>query len=282
LALRLFLPQSWTRSPRRLDKAGVPQRYRRFRSKIQIALELLDQVRAEGLPGNIVLADAGYGASEDFRQGVADRGLFYLAGVKPDRVVFDTQPLWEIPAGCGHGPQPTRWQLTAASPQPLTVAELAARTPLRRKTWRIGSKKKGQAGQCAHAAPIWLLIEKRSNGEIKYAFSNLPEQTTCLQAVRWWKSRWPVEQGYQQMKEELGLDHFEGRSWRGFHHHACLVMLAYGFLVLERLHGVQAEEQPLPWRTLPALRRALQRLFQPRFPLECPHCHGQIQHPLLT
>jgi SRSO17 transposase len=298
LALRLFLPQSWTRSPSRLDQAGVPRPCRRFRSKIQIALELLDQVRDEGLPGNVVIADAGYGASEDFRQAVAERGLFYLAGVKPDMVVFAEPPLWEVPAGCGHGPKPTRWQLTAASPQPLTVAALAARTPLRRKTWRIGSQKKGlwarfawvrvwpahnwQAGQCAQAAPLWLLIEKRNTGEVKYAFSNLPEPTTCLQAVRWWKSRWPVEQGYQQMKEELGLDHFEGRSWRGFHHHACLVMLAYGFLVLERLRGAQAGEKPLPWRTLPALRRALQRFFQPRFPLECPHCHGQIQHPLLT
>ena len=76
---------------------------------------------------------------------------------------------------------------------------------------------------------MWLLIEKRNNGEVQYAFSNLPEPTTCLEAVRWWKRRWSVEQGYQQMNEELGLDHFEGRSWRGFHHHACLVALAYGF-----------------------------------------------------
>ena len=76
---------------------------------------------------------------------------------------------------------------------------------------------------------------------MKYAVSNLPAGTTCLRAVRLWKSRWAVEQGYQQMKEELGLDHFEGRSWRGFHHHACLVMLAYGFLLLERqrAHGTR-------------------------------------------
>jgi SRSO17 transposase len=143
VALRLFLPPSWTRSKSRLEKAGVPKPYRRFRSKIHIALELLDQVRDEGLPGPVVVADAGYGASEDFRQGVADRGLFYLAGVKAERVVFAEQPLWEVPVGCGHGPHPSRWQLTAASTRPQTVAELAARTPLRRKTWRIGSKKKG-------------------------------------------------------------------------------------------------------------------------------------------
>ncbi len=89
-------------------------------------------------------------------------------------------------------------------------------------------------GECAAAAPVWLLIEEQADGDIKYAFSNLPAGTSRLRAVRLWKSRWPVEQGYQQMKEELGLDPFEGRSWRGFHHHAALVMRAYGFLVLER------------------------------------------------
>jgi SRSO17 transposase len=78
------------------------------------------------------------------------------------------------------------------------------------------------------------LVEERGDGTIYYAFSNLPANTRRIQAVRLWKSRWPVEQGYQQMKEELGLNHYEGRSWRGFHHHACLVMLSYGFLVLEQ------------------------------------------------
>jgi SRSO17 transposase len=89
-------------------------------------------------------------------------------------------------------------------------------------------------GGCAGEGPIWLLIEEQSDGTIKYAFSNLPASTRRIKAVRLWRSRWPVEQGYQPMKEELGLDHHEGRSWRGFHHHACLVMLAYGFLALEQ------------------------------------------------
>ena len=85
-------------------------------------------------------------------------------------------------------------------------------------------------------APLWLLVETRSDGEVQYALSNLPEKTSRLQAVRLWKQRWRVEQGHQQMKEELGLDHFEGRSWGGFHHHAAMVMLAYGFPLLERAH----------------------------------------------
>ena len=131
----------------------------------------------------------------------------------------------------------------------MALQELARHVRLRRLSWRAGTQGKqwarcawvrvwpgqgGQRGECAGQGPLWLLIEERSDGQRKYAFSNLPPDTSCRQAVRLWKSRWPVEQGYQQLKEELGLDHFEGRSWRGFHHHAALVLLAYGFLLLER------------------------------------------------
>ena len=137
----------------------------------------------------------------------------------------------------------------------MSLKDLAAETPLRKVTWREGTKGKlsghfawlrvwpggGWAtGDCAGAEPIWLLIEEQADGKLKYAFRNLPAETTRLRAVRLWKSRWPVEQGYQQMKEELGLDHFEGRSWRGFHHHVCLVMLAFGFLALEQLREKEA------------------------------------------
>ena len=89
-------------------------------------------------------------------------------------------------------------------------------------------------GDCAYEEPLWLLIEEPPDGTIKYAFSNLPADTTRRRAVRLWRERWKIEQGYQQTKQELGLDHFEGRSWRGFHHHAALVMLAFGFLALEQ------------------------------------------------
>jgi len=99
-------------------------------------------------------------------------------------------------------------------------------------------------GACAGAGPVWLLIEEQADGDLKYALSNLPTGTSRVRAVRLWKSRWPVEQGYQQMKEELGLDHFEGRSWRGFHHHACLVMLAYGFLALEQRRARRGRPRP--------------------------------------
>jgi SRSO17 transposase len=251
LGLRLFLPDSWLADARRLDRAGVPAPFRRAQTKGQIALGLLDRVRAEGLPGRVVVADAGYGVSGPFRQGLADRGLTYVVGVTDEAVVFPERPAWVRPAGrTGAGGRPqTNAQLAAGSPPPVRLRDLAARTPLRRRAWRAGTKGKlsarfawlrvwpGQGwrrGECAGAGPVWLLIEEQADGELKYALSNLPAGTTCLRAVRLWKSRWAVEQGYQQLKEELGLDHFEGRGWRGFHRHACLVMLAYGFLLLER------------------------------------------------
>jgi SRSO17 transposase len=259
LDLRLYLPEGWLGDETRLEAAGVPPAERRALTKPQIALELLDRVRAEGLPGGVAVADAGYGVSGDFRDGLATRGLAYLVGVTGDFVVFTEQPHWQPPGPPARGRPPSRWRLSAASPRPVALQELAQRIPRRRVTWREGTKGKlsgcfawlrvwpgqgWQTGDCAGADPIWLLIEEQADGKIKYAFSNLPEGTSRKRAVRLWKSRWPVEQGYQQLKEELGLDHFEGRSWRGFHHHAALVLVAYGFLLLER-HREQ--NQPVEW-----------------------------------
>jgi SRSO17 transposase len=259
LDLRLYLPDSWLADDRRLEKAGVPEAQRRALTKPQIALELLDRVRGEGLPGGAVVTDAGYGASGDFRAGVAARGLVYMAGVTGDFVVFPEAPTWVTPGPTGRGRPATRHRLAADSPPPVALSELAKRVRLRKVTWREGTKGKlsarfawlrvwpgqgWQQGACAGTEPVWLLIEEQADGKLKFAFSNLPPGTSCKKAVRLWKSRWPVEQGYQQMKEELGLDHFEGRSWRGFHHHACLVMLAYGFLTLERHRAAAAEKKP--------------------------------------
>jgi SRSO17 transposase len=249
LAMRLYLPESWLDDAKRMDRAGVPEEDRRARTKGQIALELLDQVRAEGLPGRLVLADAGYGVSGPFREGLAERGLHYIVGVTDEMVVFTGPPDWVEPRAATVGRPRKRHRLAEGSPRPIRLKDLAAVTPLRKVTWREGTKGKlsgrfawlrvwpggGWAtGECAGADPVWLLIEEQADGTIKYALSNLPGRTSRIKAVRLWKSRWPVEQGYQQMKEELGLDHHEGRSWRGFHHHACLVMLAFGFLALER------------------------------------------------
>jgi len=249
LDVRLYLPDSWVGDPTRLDKAGVPEDRRASRTKPQIALDLLDRVRAEGLPGRTVVADAGYGVSGDFRDGLDQRGLTYVVGITADFVVFTDRPRWVDPVGSGPGRPRTRPRLATDAPRPVAVGALAGRVRRRKVTWREGTKGAlagrfawvrvwpGQGwstGACAGAGPVWLLIEEQADGQLKYAFSNLPAGTACLRAVRLWKSRWPVEQGYQQLKEELGLDHFEGRSWRGFHHHVAMTLLAYGFLLLER------------------------------------------------
>jgi SRSO17 transposase len=280
LAMKLFLPESWVEDKARLGKAGVPEASRRSKTKGAIALELLDTVRGEGLPGWLALADAGYGVSEEFRSGLASRGLKYIVGVTDDMVVFTEEPTWELPAPAekpgGSGGRPRkRPRLAEGADRPVSLRGLAAGTRLRKVTWREGTKGKlsghfawlrvwpagGWAtGQCAGAGPIWLLIERQADGKLKYAFSDLPPDTPRLRAVRLWKTRWPVEQGYQQMKEELGLDHFEGRSWRGFHHHVCLVMMAYGFLALEQLRAKRDPVEPgkkgIPSRRSPSRRSA--------------------------
>jgi SRSO17 transposase len=259
-ALRLYVPKSWTSPPERLKEVGVPEECRRERTKGQIALDLLDQVRDEKLlPGDVVITDAGYGVSQPFREGLERRQLFYIAGVTAEMVVFTEEPRWVWPVPSTRGRPWSNPHLADDSPRPVSLKSLADRLPRGKVTWREGTKGKLAAkfawvrvwpaqdwgrGGCAGADPLWLLIEERADGKIQYAFSNLPARTSRIQAVRLWKSRWPVEQGYQQMKEELGLNHFEGRSWRGFHHHACLVMLAYGFLVLEQRRVKEAPVQP--------------------------------------
>lgn len=252
LDLQLYLPDSWLSDQKRLDEVGVPQDQRQARTKHEIALELLDRVRGEGLPGRAVVADAGYGVSGVFRAGLEQRALKYIVGVTADFVVFTEEPGWDRPdvGNSGRGRPRKRPRLAASSPRPVAVSVLAGQVPLRRVGWREGTKGTlaghfawvrvwpGQGwatGDGADAKPLWLLIEKQGgDGPLKFAFSNLPTGTSRVAAVRLWKSRWPVEQGYQQLKEELGLDHFEGRSWRGFHHHGALTLLAYGFLLLER------------------------------------------------
>jgi SRSO17 transposase len=300
LAMRLYLPESWLGDRGRLDKAGVPEGERRSRTKGPIALELLDRVRGEGLAGKVVVADSGYGVSGPFRDVLAQRRLHSIVGVTDEMMVFAEEPRWDAPrAGTGGRPR-KRHRLTESAPRPASLKTLAERTPLQKVTWRVGTKGPmtgrfawlrvwpghGWAtGDCAGEGPIWRLIEEQSDGTVKYAFSNLPATTSRLQAVRLWRSRWPVGQGYQQMKEELGLDHHEGRSWRGFHHHACLVMLAYGLLALEQLRakktparrGKRGDKQlAIP---LPSIRRALQKLLAPVCRQDCDYCRGLAVRP---
>lgn len=252
LSLRLHLPESWTDDPRRMNAAGVPEAVRAHKTKPQLALELLDRVRAEGIAGGAVVADAGYGNAGELRDGLAERGLHYVVGVAPDTVVYTEPPRWVRRPKPLHGRTSQRWWPAADSPRPIAVGELAGRLARERVAWRDGTKGQLSApfawvrvwvaagwrhGVFVQPPEQWLLIEEQPGGEIKCALSNLPPEAPVIEAVRVWKQRWRVEQGHQQMKEELGLDHFEGRSWRGFHHHAAMVLLAYGFLLLEQLRS---------------------------------------------
>jgi len=258
LALRLYLPDSWISQPERMQAVRVPAETQVPCTKGEIALDLLDQVRAEGLAHQAVVADAGYGLSMDFRRGLEDRHEQYVVGIAGREAVFSEPPTWAIGSDTQRGRPPTRRYVAVDTPAPVAVKQLAEtleRTPL---SWRQGTKgplhaefawvrvwpaHRWQHGRAADDVPDlesearWLLVEWRTDGSIRYALSNLADETPMLEAVGLWKTRWQVEQGYQQLKEELGLDHFEGRSWPGFHHHATLCFLAYGFLALERLRG---------------------------------------------
>jgi SRSO17 transposase len=267
LALRLFLPETWTSQPERMQAVRVPAETQVPRTKGEIALELLDQVRAEGLAHHAVVADAGDGQSVDFRRGLEDRQEQYVVGIAGKEAIFSEPPTWAVGPDTQRGRPPTRRYVAADTPQPVVVKQLAEtieRTPL---SWRQGTKgplhaefawvrvwpaHRWQHGRAADDIPDlesearWLLVEWRTDGSIRYALSNLPAETPMLEAVGLWKTRWQVEQGYQQLKEELGLDHFEGRSWPGFHHHATLCFLAYGFLALERLRGTPTALDDVP------------------------------------
>ena len=276
LALRLFLPETWTSQAERMQAVRVPAEAQAPCTKGEIAVDLLDQVRAEGLAHQAVVADAGYGLSVDFRRGLEDRHERYVVGIAGKEAVFSEPPAWAVGPDTQRGRPPTRRYVAADTPQPVVVKQLAEtldRTPL---SWRQGTKgplhaefawvrvwpaHRWQHGRAADDVPDleaearWLLVEWRTDGSIRYALSNLPAETPMAHAVELWKSRWHVEQGYQQLKEELGLDHFEGRSWPGFHHHASMCFLAYSFLALERLRGtptvlddLEEEEPGSPFR----------------------------------
>jgi SRSO17 transposase len=236
----LYLPQAWTQDIARCRQAGVPAPTA-FRTKPELALELIDQLLEWGLRRQPVLTDAAYGNNSEFRVGLARRGLQYVVGVE------STTAVWEPPTPPGQA------RHHSGRGRPLALRDLAAALPpqaWRTITWRQGTQgpQRSRFSACrvqpahgqAHHQPelesVWVLIEWPPDIEAptKYWFSNLPERVSWRRLVRLAKLRWRVEQNYQQLKEELGLDHYEGRGWQGWHHHVTLVCLAYAFLLLER------------------------------------------------
>lgn len=247
VGLRLYLPKAWADDPSRRRKCGVPEEIG-FRPKWKIALDEIARVVAAGVTFEDVLADAGYGVCVEFRRGLTELGLRWAVGISPDQLVYASstrlRPLESV-ASMGR-PQTRR----AATAKPRSARDVIASLgphALWTVIWRHGTKGSLSAEfialriRVADGEPLvdhrhgpgdeaWLICERRSGGETKYHLSNYPADTPLEALVASLKSRWACEQAHQQMKEELGLDHFEGRSWSGLHHHALLTMIAFAFL----------------------------------------------------
>ena len=252
VAYRMYLPEAWSNDATRREKVGVPCGVT-FKTKPQIALEQIKWACEAGLPRGIVLADAGYGVEAKFRSGLTALGLRYVAGVKSTTTVWapGTSAL-PPPAYSGRGRRPVRPVHDVAN-KPVSVEELALSLPKsdwRKLSWREGTNEP-LSGRFARVrvrsahdrdaatetiAEEWLLIEwpDDEKAPTKFWFSTLDKTVTFAHLVHTTKQRWRIERDYLELKQEIGLGHFEGRSWRGFHHHATLCIAAYGFLICER------------------------------------------------
>jgi SRSO17 transposase len=246
VALRLFLPDEWVGDAERCARAGVPETDVTARSKGEIALAELDRVRAAGVRFGTVLADAGYGASVAFRHGLDARDLRWAVGIPRTQKAYDVDVQLVPPAGRARKPVPDK--------EPRAAEEVLAALPWRRVTWRGGTKGKLAARFAAVRIRVadgglwannrhlpgqetWLVGEWRSSGERQYYLSNLSPRTSVRGLAAAIKARWVCEQAHQQLKGELGLGHFEGRSWTGLHRHALMTCIAFAFLQHLRLAG---------------------------------------------
>jgi SRSO17 transposase len=252
IAYRLYLPEEWAKDSKRRNQTGVPKEIP-FQTKPQIALEQIRLAVQADVPRGVVLADAGYGLDTQFRTAISELELEYVMGVQSSMTVWepDREPLPAKPwKGQGRPPKLLRRD---SQHQPVSVKQLALALPgsvWKEITWREGTTRPLRSRFAAvrvrpahrdywKAEPHpqeWLLIEwPRGVAEpTKYWLSTLSSQTKLPALVKMAKHRWIIERDYEELKQELGLGHYEGRGWRGFHHHATLCIAAYGFLIAER------------------------------------------------
>ena len=249
--LELYLPQEWAQDAERRERAGIPRTVR-FREKWRIALTHIRQVRAAGIQIDAVLADAAYGNVHAFRTAVDRMGLHYAVGVAMRLAV----------------------RVTGAR-RHYQIGRIIKRLPTaawRRVCWAQGTKGPMAARFAAlrvrptNGTECWLLCERPlvTHGERKAYLLNLPASASLKDLVRVARGRWPIEQQYRELKDELGLDHFEGRSYRGWTHHAVLAALTYTLLQRERRRGTT----PLP--TFPEVRNWIREIVAVLFLLERP------------
>jgi len=248
VGLRLFLPPAWTDDPDRCEAAGVPEAARTAQTKPEIALAEIDRVGAAGVRFSCVLADAGFGSSPAFRHGLDKRELAWAAGIACTQLVYPTtvklRPARTPTGRPAKHPVPNR--------PPRSAAEMLDKQRWRRITWRNGTKGRLNArcaavrvrvaeGPCnaedtrLPGEELWLIGEWRASGETKYYLSNRPKRTALRRLVASVKARWSCEQVHQQLKQELGLGDFEGRSWTGLHRHALMTCIAFAYLQHRRL-----------------------------------------------
>ena len=270
VTLRLFLPENWTNDRGRLERAGVPAEHRTARTKPEMALAEIDRVIATGVRFGCVLADAGYGLSAPFRQGLTARKLAWAVGIPRHLKVYpvSVQLIWPTAARGRPRKRHIPDILSMAAEDMLTNARW------QNISWRTGTKGKLKARFAAVRVRIadgppqrirdkgqqhllgdeaWLVGEHRMSGEKKYYLANLPAGASLRNLAATIKARWICEQAHQQLKEELGLDHFEGRSWQGLRRHALMTMIAYAFLQHCRLAkaGRKKKNQWSPATTKP-------------------------------
>lgn len=257
LSLRLYLPKAWANDMSRREKVDVPQDVV-FREKWRIALDEVKRLKDAGVRFNTALADAGYGTCRDFRDGLTDLGLTWAVGILCNHRVYPSNVSMRMPRPHPNGgksrihPEPSHPVRSAAK----AISQLGVKG-FRKVTWRHGTKGalsarfaarrvrlgdggKASRGQVLPGSEVWLVCEERSSSERKYYLTNHPPDASMRTLASAIKARWSCEQVHQQLKEELGLDHFEGRSWRGLHHHAMLTMISFAFLQKERLHENKA------------------------------------------
>jgi SRSO17 transposase len=265
---RMFLPESWDPASPKADPAKVARRARcgipaeaGHVEKWQLALDMIDETRSWGIEVPFAVADGGYGDTAAFRLGLEERGLRYMVGIsttttaQPDHA----QPCTPPSTGRGRPPVPAYPDAARTVKSLVTAAGKGAARPVQ---WREGSRpgtgRSGHkrmysrfvalrvrpAGRAIRKAtpgtelPVrWLLAEWPATEDepVQFWLSNLPEDTPLATLVRTAKLRWRIEHDYREMKQALGLAHFEGRTWPGWHHHVTLVSVAHAFCTLQRL-----------------------------------------------
>ncbi|ANZ13533.1 IS701 family transposase [Streptomyces noursei] len=261
ISWRLFVPEEWDEDLERRRRTGIPEEIR-HREKWRLALDLIDEAIAWGLAPQVIVADAGYGQNTAFRQALADRGLDFIVAVRADESAHPHDAVPTAPAWSGTGRKPAVRYRTPALPLKALAAE-AGRRAYRQATWRKGSRgpmrsrfavhtvrpagvatrrfamaKAGGSAAWDGVLPTATLLAEWPTGEkapTDYWLTSLPADTPLRKLARLAKMRWRIEHDYRELKHGLGLDHFEGRTWRGWHHHTTLVTAAHAFLTLHRL-----------------------------------------------